>query len=184
MRSTQYRSSPASIYIYWWLDRSTFLTSRISTEKESFPGSEFKPASIWTCWMLIDRQMQKTFMPELHRWISKLTARHLQILDKSTRNVSRCADQLLETSSSRTVPALPLSMSQRSHQIMRLPRPKKEVQGRSPLYCAPTLWNSLPADLQKLANWNSLKFFFEHVLVCFQHLIIIIPLRSHSTLVG
>ena len=76
--------------------------------KESFPGSEFKPglyldmldadrspnavsarnhfrgqsssrASIWTCWMLIDRQMQSApFMPELHSWISKLTARHLQ----------------------------------------------------------------------------------------------------------
>ena len=28
--------------------------------------------------MLIDRQMQSAFMPELHRWISKLTARHLQ----------------------------------------------------------------------------------------------------------
>ena len=53
--------------------------SRISTQKESFPGSEFKPASIWTCWMLIDRQTQSApFMPELHRWISKLTARHLQ----------------------------------------------------------------------------------------------------------
>ena len=50
------------------------------SQKESFPGSEFKPASIWTCWMLIDRQMQSAFMPELHRhrWISKLTARHLQ----------------------------------------------------------------------------------------------------------
>ena len=77
MRSNQYRASPASIYIYWWVDRSTCLASRISTEKESFPGSEFKPASIWTCWMLIDRQMQSAFMPELHRWISKLTARHL-----------------------------------------------------------------------------------------------------------
>ena len=30
--------------------------------------------------MLIDRQMQSDFMSELHRWISKLTARHLQIL--------------------------------------------------------------------------------------------------------
>ena len=29
--------------------------------------------------MLIDRQMQSAFMPELHRWISKLTARHLQL---------------------------------------------------------------------------------------------------------
>ena len=48
------------------------------SQKESFPGSEFKPASIWTCWMLIDRQMQSAFMPELHRWISKLTAPHLQ----------------------------------------------------------------------------------------------------------
>ena len=29
--------------------------------------------------MLIDRQMQSApFMPELHRWISRLTARHLQ----------------------------------------------------------------------------------------------------------
>ena len=58
MRSNHYRASPASIYIYGWVDRSTCLASRISTEKESFPGSEFKPASIWTCWMLIDRQMQ------------------------------------------------------------------------------------------------------------------------------
>ena len=50
------------------------------SQKESFPGSKFKPASIWTCWMLIDRhgQMQSAFMPELHWWISKLTARHLQ----------------------------------------------------------------------------------------------------------
>ena len=40
------------------------------SQKESFPGSEFKPASIWTCWMQIDRQMQSApFMPELHRWI-------------------------------------------------------------------------------------------------------------------
>ena len=42
-------------------------------------GSEFKPAFIWTCWMLIDRQMQSPFLPELHWWISKLTARHLQL---------------------------------------------------------------------------------------------------------
>ena len=52
------------------------------SQKESFPGSELKPASIWTCWMLIDRQMQSVFMPELHRWISKLTARHLQGLPR------------------------------------------------------------------------------------------------------
>ena len=48
------------------------------SQKGLFPGSEFKPASIWTCWMQIDRQMQSPFMPELHRWISKLNARHLQ----------------------------------------------------------------------------------------------------------
>ena len=81
MRSNQYRASPASICIYWWVDRSTCLASRISTEKESFPGSEFKPASIWTCWMLIDRQMQSAFVPELHRWILKLTARRLHHQD-------------------------------------------------------------------------------------------------------
>ena len=28
----------------------------------------------------VDRQMQSDFMSELHRWISKLTARHQQIL--------------------------------------------------------------------------------------------------------
>ena len=48
------------------------------SQKESFPGSKFKPAPIWTCWMQIDRQMQSAFVPELHRWISKLTARRLQ----------------------------------------------------------------------------------------------------------
>ena len=51
------RSSPASIHMYYWVDRSTCLASRILSQKESFPGSEFKPASIWTCWMLIDRQI-------------------------------------------------------------------------------------------------------------------------------
>ena len=30
--------------------------------------------------MLIVRQMQSDFLSELHRWISKLNARHLQIL--------------------------------------------------------------------------------------------------------
>ena len=29
--------------------------------------------------MLIDRQMQSAFLPEVHRWISKLTARYLQL---------------------------------------------------------------------------------------------------------
>ena len=30
--------------------------------------------------MLVDCQMQSEITPDLHRWISKLTARHLQIL--------------------------------------------------------------------------------------------------------
>ena len=53
------RRSTSAGESHWWVDRSTCLASRvrISTEKESFPGSEFKPASIWTCWMLIDRQI-------------------------------------------------------------------------------------------------------------------------------
>ena len=82
------RSLPASIYIrstcrptcrFLLVSRSINMLSIINlSQKESFPGSEFKPASIWTCWMLIDRQMQSAFMPELHRWSSKLTARHLQ----------------------------------------------------------------------------------------------------------
>ena len=80
MQSHQHRSSPVSIYMYKWEDRSTCLASRISTQKEPFPRSEFTPGSIWTYWMLIDRQMQSDFMSKLHRWISKLTARHLQIL--------------------------------------------------------------------------------------------------------
>ena len=36
----------------------TSLASRFSTPKEPFPRSEFTPGSIWTYWMLIDRQMQ------------------------------------------------------------------------------------------------------------------------------
>ena len=47
--------------------RSTCLASRISTQKEPFPRSEFMLA------LNLD-------MPDLHRWISKLTASHLQIL--------------------------------------------------------------------------------------------------------
>ena len=72
------RSSPALIYIVL-VSRSIKMVSGTDlSQKESFPGSEFKPASVWTCKMQIDRQMQSAFMPELHRWISKLTARHLQ----------------------------------------------------------------------------------------------------------
>ena len=63
-----------------WEDRSTCVASRISTQKEPFPRSEFTPGPIWTYWKLIDRQMQSAFMPELQRWISKLTARYLQLV--------------------------------------------------------------------------------------------------------
>ena len=66
--------------MYKWEDRSSCVASGISTQKEPFPRSEFTLGSIWTCWMLIDRQMQSAFMPELHRWISKLTSRHLQLV--------------------------------------------------------------------------------------------------------
>ena len=48
--------------------------------KAPFSRAEFLPGSIWTHWMRIDRQMQSDFMSELHRWISKLTARHLQLV--------------------------------------------------------------------------------------------------------
>ena len=47
--------------MYKWEDRSTCLVSRISTQKEPFPRSEFTPGSIWTYWMLIDHQMQSDF---------------------------------------------------------------------------------------------------------------------------
>ena len=76
----------------------------------------------------------------------------------------RLPDHLLGTFSSWTVPASTHSMPQRSHQIIRLPRPKKEIQRRSPLYCAFTLWNSLPADLQRVPNWNSLIKFFTNTI--------------------
>ena len=73
-------------------------------------------------------------------------------------------DHLLGTFSSWTVPASIHSMLQRSRQILRLPRPKKEIQRRSPLYSAFTLWNSLPVDLQKLPSWNSLTNFFTNTI--------------------
>ena len=76
----------------------------------------------------------------------------------------RLPDHLLGTFSSWTVPASIHSMPQRSRQILRLPRPKKEIQRRSPLYSAFTLWNSLPVDLQKLPSWNSLTNFFTNTI--------------------
>ena len=59
------RSSPASIYMYQGEllgSRSVNMLSVTDlSQKESFPGSEFKPASIWTCWMLMDRQNAVSF---------------------------------------------------------------------------------------------------------------------------
>ena len=76
------RSSTASIYNYKGEDRSTgtCLASGISTQMEPYPRLEFTPGSIWTYWMLIDRQMESQFLQELNRWISKVSARHLQVL--------------------------------------------------------------------------------------------------------
>ena len=55
------RSSPASIYMYKWEDRSagrsTCLASQISVQMEPYSRSEFTPCSIWKYWMLIDRQI-------------------------------------------------------------------------------------------------------------------------------
>ena len=44
------RSSPASIYIVLVSRSINMLSVTVLSQKESFPGSEFKPASIWTCW--------------------------------------------------------------------------------------------------------------------------------------
>ena len=73
------------VYIFSCVDLlwSTCLASRISTQKEPLPRSEFTPASIWTYWMLIDRQMQSEIMPELHRFFrSWPPGPHLQILNQ------------------------------------------------------------------------------------------------------
>ena len=40
------------------------------------------PGHIWTYWMLADCQMQSEITLEIHRWNSKLTARHLQTLQQ------------------------------------------------------------------------------------------------------
>ena len=103
--------------------------------------------------------------------------------DKAQGMCVDVADHLLETFSSSTVPALPHSMPQRSHQIMRLPRPKKEVQRE-----ISTVLRSYTVELSagRLTKIGKLElseffFFFEHDLVCFQHLTMIIPLRPHSS---
>ena len=68
--------------LYKWEDRSTCLSSWILTQNEPFLRSELMPGSFWTYCILINRQMQSEFMPELHRWISKSTARYLKVLHR------------------------------------------------------------------------------------------------------
>ena len=74
------RSSPASIYIVLVSRSINMLSLTDFVPKGIISGVRDQAGSMWTCWMLIDRQMQSEFMPELHRWISKLTARHLQLV--------------------------------------------------------------------------------------------------------
>ena len=63
--------------VHFQLHRCTCSASPISTQKvRVHAGAKFGH----NYWMLVDRQMQSVFTPEPHRWISKLTARHLQIL--------------------------------------------------------------------------------------------------------
>ena len=78
------RSSPASIScvdLHVLVSRSIKMVSVTDlSQKESFQGSEFKPASIWTCWMQIDRQMQSAFMPDTH--IHTYTHTHIHLQDR------------------------------------------------------------------------------------------------------
>ena len=43
---------------------------------------------------------------------------------------------------------------------IRLPRPRKDTQRKSPFYSTFSLWNSLPAELQSSTGTNSLLLFF------------------------
>ena len=61
--------------------------------------------------------------------------------------------------SSWTVPSSFHAMAQRNPCI-RLPRPWKDTQRKSPFYSTFYLWNSLPAELQRSTSTNSLLLFF------------------------
>ena len=66
---------------------------------------------------------------------------------------------LQATFSSWTVPSSSHAMAQRNPCI-RLPRPRKDTQRKSPFYSTFSLWNSLPTELQRSTNTNSLLLFF------------------------
>ena len=66
---------------------------------------------------------------------------------------------LQDTFSSWTVPSSSHAMAQRNPCI-RLPRPRKDTQRKSPFYSTFSLWNSLPTELQRSTNTNSLLLFF------------------------
>ena len=66
---------------------------------------------------------------------------------------------LQATFSSWTVPSSSHAMAQRNPCI-RLPRPRKDTQRKSPFYSTFSLWSSLPTELQRSTNTNSLLLFF------------------------
>ena len=66
---------------------------------------------------------------------------------------------LQATFSSWTVPSSFHVMAQRNP-CTRLPRPGKDIERKSPFYSTFSLWNSLPAELQRSTNTNSLLLFF------------------------
>ena len=80
---------------------------------------------------------------------------------------------LQATFSSWTVPSSSHAMAQRNPCI-RLPRPRKDTQRKSPFYSTFSLWNSLPTELQRSTNTNSLLLFFTSYTVW--------PLASSSLL--
>ena len=80
---------------------------------------------------------------------------------------------LQATFSSWTVPSSSHAMAQRNPCI-RLPRPRKDTQRKSPFYSTFSLWNSLPTELQRSTNTNSLLLFFTSYAVW--------PLASSSLL--
>ena len=80
---------------------------------------------------------------------------------------------LQATFSSWTVTSSSHAMAHRNPCI-RLPRPRKDTQRKSPFYSTFSLWNSLPTELQRSTNTNSLLLFFTSYTVW--------PLASSSLL--
>ena len=75
------RSSSASIYmtLYQRVDRSTCLASVTDFVPKGIISGVRVQADLYLDMLDADRSpnMQSAFLPELHRWISQLTARHL-----------------------------------------------------------------------------------------------------------